>query len=110
VRRCLPRPTLFPYTTLFRSVAQVDWPSLISVMHAATQRGEQPFAAAVQLTESLFSVQRVPLGVEHSLESGPRPCGFWVTDERARFVRRGMIEMLNVLEKWEPKPAAESVM
>src|SRR5207249_4120293 len=92
-----------------RRVAQVDWPSLISVMHAATQRGEQPFAAAVQLTESLFSVQRVPLGVEHSLEGGPRPCGFWVTDERARFVRRGMIEMLNSREEWEAKPAAESV-
>ena len=93
-----------------RRAAQVDWPSLISVMHAAKQRGEQPFAAAVQLTQSLFSVQRVPLGVEHSLESGPRPCGLWVTDERARFVRRGMIEMLNFLEEWEAKPAAESVM
>src|SRR5207237_10458229 len=93
-----------------RRAAQVDWPSLISVMHAAKQRGEQPFTAAVELTRSLFSVQRVPLGVEHSLDSGPRPCGFWVTDERARFVRRGMIEMLNVLEEWEPKPAAESVM
>jgi hypothetical protein len=93
-----------------RRVAQVDWPSLISVMHAAKQRGEQPFAAAVQLTQSLFSVQRVPLGVEHSLESGLRPCGLWVTDERARFVRRGMIEMLNFLEEWEAKPAAESVI
>src|SRR5439155_1040925 len=93
-----------------RRAAQVDWPSLISVMHAAKQRGEQPFAAAVELTHSLFSVQRVPLGVEHSLDSGPRPCGFWVTDERARFVRRGMIEMLNSREKWEAKPAAETVM
>src|SRR5207245_4472488 len=93
-----------------RRAAQVDWPSLISVMHAAKQRGEQPFAAAVELTHSLSSVQRVPLGVEHSLESGPRPCGLWVTDERARFVRRGMIEMLNFLEEWEAKPAAESVM
>ena len=92
-----------------RRAAQVDWPSLISVMHAAKQRGEQPFAAAVELTHSLFSVQRVPLGVEHSLESGPRSCGLWVTDERARFVRRGMIEMLNFLEEWEAKPAAESV-
>jgi DEAD/DEAH box helicase/Helicase conserved C-terminal domain len=92
-----------------RRAAQVDWPSLISVMHAAKQRGDQPFAAAVELTHSLFSVQRVPLGVEHSLESGPRPCGLWVTDERARFVRRGMIEMLNFLEEWEAKPAAESV-
>jgi len=92
-----------------RRVAQVDWPSLISVMHAAKQRGEQPFAAAVELTQSLFSVQRVPLGVEHSLESGRRPCGLWVTDERARFVRRGMIEMLNFLGEWEAKPAAGSV-
>jgi hypothetical protein len=78
-------------------------------MHAAKQRGEQPFAAAMQLTQSLFSAQRVPLGVEHSLEIGPRPCGLWVTDERARFVRRGMIEMLNSREEWEAKPAAESV-
>jgi hypothetical protein len=93
-----------------RRAAQVDWPSLISVMHAAKQRGEQPFTEAVQLTHSLFSVQRVPLGVEHSLESGPRACGLWVTDERARFVRREMIEMLNSREKWEAKPAAESVM
>src|SRR5260370_34439124 len=93
-----------------RRAAQVDWPSLISVMHAAKQRGEQPFAAAVELTHSLFSVQRVPLGVEHSLETGPRPCGLWVTDERARFVRRGMIEMLNSREEWEAKPAAESAM
>jgi len=92
-----------------RRATQVDWPSLISVMHAAKQRGEQPFAAAVELTHSLFSVQRVPLGVEHSLDSGPRPCGLWVTDERARFVRRGMIEMLNSREEWEAKPAAESV-
>ena len=93
-----------------RRAAQVDWPSLISVMHAAKQRGDQPFAAAVELTHSLFSVQHVPLGVEHSLESGPRPCGLWVTDERARFVRRGMIEMLNSREHWEAKPAVESVM
>jgi hypothetical protein len=91
-----------------RRVAQVDWPSLISVMHAAKERGEQPFAAAMELTQSLFSVQRVPLGVEHSLESGARPCGLWVADERARFVRRGMIEMQNSLEEWEAKPVAES--
>src|SRR5438477_430210 len=33
-----------------------------------------------------------------------------VTDERGRFVRRGMIEMLNSRKEWEVKPAAESVM
>jgi len=114
--------------------AQVDWPSLISVMHAAAERSkrsdvggqksdisensgnkdqrreENPFAAAVEVTRSLFSVQQVPLGVEHSLETGPRPCGLWVTDERARFVRRGVTEMLNSREEWEAKPAPESVM
>src|SRR4051794_19539017 len=92
-----------------KRAAQVDWPSLISVMHAAKQRGEQPFAAAVELTRSLFSAQQVPLGVEHSLETGPRPCGFWITDERARFVRRSVTEMLNSRSEWEPKPPAESV-
>src|SRR5207247_10407530 len=61
-------------------------------------------------TRACFSVQRVPFGVEHSLDIGLRPCGLWVTDERARFVRRGMIEMLNSREQWETKPAAESVM
>jgi len=78
------------------------------VMHAAKQRGEQPFAASVELTCSLFSVQQVPLGVEHSLETGPRPCDLWVTDERARFVRRGVTEMLNFSDEWEPKPPAQT--
>ena len=77
-------------------------------MHAAAERGEQPFAASVELTRSLFSVQQVPLGVEHSLETGPRPCGLWVTDERARFVRRGVTEMLNSRDEWEPRPPAET--
>jgi hypothetical protein len=92
-----------------KRATQVDWPSLISVMHAAKQRGDEPFAAAVELTRSLFSVQRVPLGVEHSLATGPRPCGLWVTDERARFVRRGITEMLNFRGEWEAKPTAQSV-
>src|SRR5262245_50863788 len=90
-----------------KRATQVDWPSLISVMHAAAKR--DPFAASVELTRSLFSVQQVPLGVEHSLETGLRPCGFWVTDERARFVRRGVTEMLNSRDEWEPRPPAETV-
>ena len=126
-----------------KRAAQVDWPSLISVMHAAAERGDPPslklrrnasageemagqrvedrieisatgtggatipFAAAVEVTRSLFSVQQVPLGVEHSLETGPRRCGFWVTDERARFVRRAVTEMLNSRGEWEPRPTAQ---
>src|SRR4051794_5704330 len=65
-----------------------------------------PFAAAVNLSNSLFSVQKVPIGAEHSLETGPRPCGLWVDAERARFVRRPIREILNSAGEWEPKPAA----
>ena len=92
-----------------KRASQVDWPSLLSVMHAAAQRGEHPFGASVHLTRSLFSVQRVPLGAEHSLETGARPCGLWVTDERARFVRRGVVEMLNSNSQWEAKPSLTEV-
>ena len=31
-----------------KRAAQVDWPSLISVMRGAAERAEQPFAAAVR--------------------------------------------------------------
>jgi hypothetical protein len=78
-----------------KRATQVDWPSLISVMRGAAERGEQPFAATVELSRSLFSAQRVALGVEHSLATGPKPCGLWVDAERARFVRRPIVEILN---------------
>jgi len=101
---------------------QVDWPSLISVMANATDavvagigdpgRATNPapggmthpaYNAAVELSRSLFSAQRVPLGVEHSLATGPKPCGLWVDAERARFVRRPIVEILNSAEEWEPR-------
>ncbi len=87
----------------------VDWPSLISVMRDAAGRGERPFRAAVELSQSLFSTQRVVLGVEYSLATGAKPCGLWVDDERARFIRRPVTEMLNSAEEWEPLSASESI-
>src|SRR5438874_3685225 len=103
-----------------KRATQVDWPSLISVMvvagiddpgrpradHAAgiiDPGYNPPFAAAVALTRSLFSVQEVPLGVEPALATGPKPCGLWVDAERARFVRRPIVEILNSAEEWEPR-------
>jgi superfamily II DNA/RNA helicase len=88
-----------------KRATQVDWPSLISVMHGAAERGEQPFAAAVTLSRSLYSTQQVPIGSEHSLGTGEKPCGLWVDAERARFVRRPIIEMLNSVNDWEVKPS-----
>jgi len=89
---------------------QVDWPSLLSVMRGAAERGEQAFAAAVELSHSLFSTQKVPLGAEHSLATGARPCGLWVDAERARFVRRPITEMLNSVGEWEPKGEQRNVL
>jgi superfamily II DNA/RNA helicase len=86
-----------------RRATQVDWPSLISVMRGAADRAEQPFAAAVELSRSLFSTQEVPIGAEHSLATGAKPCGLWVDAERARFVRRPITEILNSAGEWEPK-------
>jgi len=84
-----------------KRASQVDWPSLISVMRQAVPVA--PFATAVELSRALFSVQRVPLGAEHSLATGPKPCGLWVDAERARFVRRPIVEILNSAEQWEPR-------
>jgi hypothetical protein len=92
-----------------KRATQVDWPSLVSVMRGAANRGEQPFAAAVTLSHSLFSTQKVPLGAEHSLATGPRPCGLWVDAERARFVRRSITEIFNSAGEWEPKGEAREV-
>ena len=86
-----------------KRAAQVDWPSFISVMRGAAFRGEQPFAAAVELSRSLYSTQKVALGAEHSLGTGARPCGLWVDAERERFVRRPVTEILNSQLAWEPK-------
>ena len=92
-----------------KRATQVDWPSLVSVMRGAAERAEQPFAAAVELSQSLFSTQKVPLGSEHSLATGRRPCGLWVDAERARFVRRPIAEILNSAGEWEPKGATKEV-
>jgi superfamily II DNA/RNA helicase len=93
-----------------KRATQVDWPSLISVMQGAADRGEQPFVAAVELSRSLYSTQQVPIGSEHALSTGEKPCGLWVDAERARFVRRPIIEMLNSANEWEAKsPFPENV-
>ncbi|MDP9100271.1 MAG: DEAD/DEAH box helicase [Verrucomicrobiota bacterium] len=93
-----------------KRATQVDWPSLISVMRAAVAGiDNNPFAAAVNLSHSLFSTQKVPIGAEHSLSTGPKPCGLWVDAERARFVRRPIVEILNSAGEWEPKPKIGNV-
>lgn len=87
-----------------RRAEPLDWPTLIAVMQAAIERGEEPFQAALDLNRRLFTPREIPIGIEHSRETGPMPCGLFVDMERARFLRRGAIEMLNSRGEWQLKP------
>ena len=84
-----------------RRATQLDWPTLVAVMGAAVARGGEPFSAALELNRRLFTPQEIPLGVEHSRETGPMPCGLMVDMERARFARRAAPEMQNSRGEWE---------
>ncbi|MGV3533929.1 MAG: DEAD/DEAH box helicase [Chthoniobacteraceae bacterium] len=85
----------------------VDWPTLIAVMQGAILEKREPFEAALELNERLFTAQKIPLGIEHSFRTGAMPCGLWVDMERARYARRGTAEMLNGSRKWETLPAQQ---
>ena len=85
-----------------KRATQVDWPSLISVMGKRDRR-DPLRGCGLPPSRSLFSVQKVPLGVEHALATGSKPCGLWVDAERARFVRRPITEMLNSAGEWDPR-------
>jgi len=87
-----------------RRAEPLDWPTLIAVMRAATEHGEEPFQAALDLNRRLFTPREIPIGIEHSRETGPMPCGLFVDMERARFLRRGAVEMLNSHGEWQLKP------
>ncbi len=86
-----------------RRANPVDWPTLIAVMRGACDRGDEPFGAALELNRRLFTPVEISLGVEHSRETGPRPCGLSVDMERARFARRRVIEILNSRGEWESR-------
>jgi hypothetical protein len=90
-----------------RRSAQLDWATLLAIMHHAALRKEPPFLAAVRLNKRLFSTDTVPIGCEHSLNTGPSPCGLSVDAERARFLRRGAVQMWSSAGVWEERPAAE---
>lgn len=83
-----------------RRADPLDWPTLISVMRESAE----PFAAADDVNRRLFTPREIPLGVEHSRATGPMPCGLGVDMERARFFRRGVLEMLDSRGHWQPRP------
>mgnify|MGYP002629852048 CR=1 FL=1 len=88
-----------------RRVNQVDWPSIIGVMAAAYDRGEDSLQAARKLTERLFSEQAVSLGLERfiSRKEKNRSVQPHVRDARQE---RTIEEFKNAEGVWERKRAA----
>jgi hypothetical protein len=87
----------------------VDWGTLLGIMAAAAHQDRDPFAAAVQTQERLFTTKPIFLGVEESLRHPSVPCRLRTDAERARHVRKLQREMLNSRGEWEPLPASREV-
>ncbi|HWW00037.1 MAG TPA: DEAD/DEAH box helicase [Candidatus Acidoferrum sp.] len=82
----------------------VDWGALLGLMAEAEHQGRDPFVAAVQAQERLFTTKPIFLGVEESLRNREVPCGLHTDPERARHVRKRVREMLNSRGEWERTP------
>jgi hypothetical protein len=87
----------------------VDWGALLGIMSSAARNDRRPFAEAVRVQERLFTSRPIFLGVEQSLKHPDVPCGLQTDAERARHVRREVIEMRNSRGEWEPLPKLRDV-
>lgn len=88
-----------------RRVNQVDWPSIIGVMAAAHDRGEDSLQAARNLTERLFSEQSVSLGLERFI-AGKEKNRLVQPHVREARQERTIQEFKNAEGVWERKRAA----
>jgi superfamily II DNA/RNA helicase len=87
----------------------VDWGTLLGLMSAAAEQGRDPFAAAAQVQERLFTSKPIPLGIEASLRHPDTPCGLKTDAERARHVRQRVREILNSRGEWERLPPLREI-
>jgi superfamily II DNA/RNA helicase len=74
---------------VLRRAGKLDWPSLISVMDGAVERGESPFGAVAALNARLFAKDAPLIGVEGAERAGAAGCGLGIDAARVRFLRRG---------------------
>ena len=100
------------YPLKLRRPDPIDWPSLLAVMQQASIRQEDPFVAALRVSQRLFTARPLALGIERyyqesaldrsDIETGPvHRCGLPVDAERGRLVRRHDLEMLTPSGDWE---------
>ncbi|MDG1893097.1 MAG: DEAD/DEAH box helicase [Verrucomicrobiota bacterium] len=87
----------------------VDWNALLNIMHAASERGEDPYAEAVRVQGRLFTSKPIFLGVENAMENPDVPCQLRTDAERARYVRKKNRQILNSQGDWEDDPPAMEV-
>jgi len=87
----------------------VDWGTLLGLMGLAAEQGRDPFAAAAQVQERLFTTKPIPLGIEASLKHPDAPCGLKTDAERARHVRQRVREILNSRGEWERLPPLREI-
>jgi len=85
----------------------VDWGALLGLMAHAAEAEQDPFRAAVEVQQRLFTSKPILLGVEESLRHPDTPCGLKTDAERARHVRRRIREFRNSRGVWERYPALQ---
>ena len=79
----------------------LDWGTLLRTMDRATRENRNPYQAAVNLQERLFTTRPVALGVEQALTHPDAPCGRCTDASRARLVGQRQKEFLNSRSEWE---------
>jgi hypothetical protein len=79
---------------------QIDWPSFLRVMQTAIESNQDYAESARQLAARLFSIQRIPLGLQQFYTKGPsQPV------KSPRIVRQSITEFQNPDGLWERKRA-----
>jgi hypothetical protein len=74
---------------------EIDWPTLLRIMHLAATKGKPPFAAAVEFCQRLFSTQPILLGIESGSRKVP-------SSNQQRFgLGPSRREILNSSGEWE---------
>lgn len=90
-----------------KRASQVDWPSLIGLMHNALEEGGDPVEAARTVTSRLYSQERVIIGLAEFLtrkHEAPSPIAVLPVPAPSA-PRQTYIEILNSEGKWERKRA-----
>ena len=87
----------------------VDWNALLTIMHAASLQGKDPYAEAVRVQERLFTTKPIFLGVENAMKNPDTPCNLGTDAERARYVKKKIRQILNSEGEWDYDPTVQEV-